>query len=106
LVAITQEAQVLSVLKRLFGGTAGGARAETPFDPVDYNGYRIRPDPFAEGGQYQTAGVIEKDGDAGVRQHRFVRAEKHASRDEAAHFSITKAKQIINEQGDRIFDPR
>ena len=100
---------MLSGLKELWGriaGGGGGPRGEAPFDPVEYNGFRIRPEPFVEGGQYQTAGVIEKDAEGGVKEHRFVRAEKHASREEAAQFSVTKAKQIINEQGDRIFDRR
>ncbi len=99
---------MLSSLKELWGRISGGggSRAEAPFDPVEYNGFRIRPEPFDEGGQYQTAGVIEKDSEGGVKEHRFVRAEKHASRDDAAQFSVTKAKQIINEQGDRIFDRR
>ena len=99
---------MLSTLKQLWGRIAGdgGSRTETPFEPVEYNGFRIRPEPFADGGQYQTAGVIEKDTETGLKEHRFVRAEKHASRDEAAQFAVTKGKQIINEQGERLFNPR
>jgi hypothetical protein len=99
---------MLSTLKEWWGrvSSAGGSRTEAPFDPVEYNGYRIRPTPFVDGGQYQTAGVIEKDAEGGVKEHRFVRAEKHASRDDAAQFAITKGKQIVNEQGDRLFDRR
>jgi hypothetical protein len=97
---------MLSSLKQWWGriAGAGGPGAEAPFDPVEYNGFRIRPDPFVDEGQYQTAGVIEKDTDTGLKEHRFVRAEKHARRDDAAQFAVAKAKQIINEQGDRIFD--
>ena len=93
------------LLSRLGGGGAreGARTAETAVDPVEYKGYRIRPTPFREGGQIQTAGVIEKDTDAGVREHRFVRAEKHQSLDDAVEFSILKAKQIIDQQGDRLF---
>jgi hypothetical protein len=38
-----------------------------------------------------------------VKEHRFVRAEKHPSRDDAVTFSVFKGKQIIDEQGSRIF---
>jgi hypothetical protein len=38
-----------------------------------------------------------------MKEHRFVRAETHPSKDEAVTFAITKGKQIIDEQGDRIF---
>ena len=73
-------------------------------DPVEYNGYRIRPTPFrAASAQYQTAGIIEKEIGGEVKEHRFVRAETHSSHEEAIAFSIAKAKQIIDEQGDRLF---
>ncbi|HEY7384130.1 MAG TPA: HlyU family transcriptional regulator [Beijerinckiaceae bacterium] len=91
-----------SLWQRLAGG-AGGAAQEAAFEPVEYGGYRIRPAPYAAGAGYQTAGVIEKDFPEGVKEHRFVRAETHPSRDDAITFSITKAKQIIDQQGDRIF---
>jgi len=70
---------------------------------VEYNGYRIRPAPYRTNGQYQTAGIIEKDTAEGVKQHRFVRADTHQSRDDAVAFVISKAKQIIDLQGDRMF---
>jgi hypothetical protein len=72
-------------------------------DAVDYEGYRIRPAPYEANGGYQTAGVIEKDSPDGVKEHRFVRAETHPSRDAAVAFSIAKGKQIVDQQGDRVF---
>ncbi|MCP8939276.1 HlyU family transcriptional regulator [Alsobacter sp. SYSU M60028] len=92
-----------SLWARLTGGT-GGPAAESASDPVEYKGYRIIATPFAEGGQYQTAGVIEKDFGGETKQHRFIRAEKHGSRGEAESFSITKGQQIVDQQGDRVFD--
>ena len=41
--------------------------------------------------------------DDGVKEHRFIRVDTHASKDDAVSFSITKAQQIIDEQGDRLF---
>ena len=87
-------------LARLFGGSAAAPPEEYP---VEYNGYRIRPSPFPRLGQYQTAGVIEKEIGGEVKEHRFVRAETHSSHEEAIAYSIVKAKQIIDEQGDRVF---
>ena len=89
---------------RLFGG--GKASAAAPAEAVEYNGFRIRPAPFREGGQFQTAGVIEKDFPDGMKEHHFVRAEKHGSRDEAVAFALTKGRQIIDERGDKVFDQR
>ena len=95
------------MLKNLWNRLAGSGEAgEKPGEAVEYNGFRIRPAPYASEGQYQTAGTIEKDFPSGTKEYRFVRAERHASKDEAASFTITKGRQIIDEQGDRVFDAR
>ena len=97
---------MFSALKAAWAKLAGGgASAEAEAPPVEYNGYRIRPNPYRSGGQYQTAGIIEKDGPEGVRQHRFVRADTHPSREVAIEFTVMKAKQIIDLQGERMFMP-
>jgi hypothetical protein len=93
---------VKGLLGRLFGGGSEGEAA--PAEAVEYNGFRIRPAPYASEGQYQTAGTIEKDYPDGTKEHRFVRAERHASKDEAASFSISKGQQIVDERGDKLFD--
>jgi hypothetical protein len=85
-------------------GTGTGA-APVAADPVEYKGYRILAAPYQSGGQYQTSGTIEKDFPSGTKEHRFVRAESHPSRDEAVEFSLMKARQIIDQQGDRMFGP-
>ena len=89
-------------LKSLFSG-GGGDDAAPPGETVEYNGFRIKPAPYRNNGVFQTAGTIEKDGPDGVREHRFVRADTHPSREDAIAFSVSKAKQMIDLQGDRIF---
>jgi hypothetical protein len=97
-------ANVKGILGRLFGGGSGGEA--TPGEAVDYKGFRIRAAPYAAEGQYQTAGIIEKDFSDGMKEHRFIRAERHATRDDAAAFAITKGQQIVDERGDKIFDEK
>ena len=92
-----------SMLRTLWNRLFGGVAVDPEEDPVEYDGYRIRPTPFPHQGAYQTAGIIEKEIGGEVKEHRFVRAETHSSREEAIAFSIAKAKQIIDEQGDRLF---
>ena len=41
-----------------------------------------------------------------MKTHRFIRAETHASKDDAAAFAISKGKQIIDERGDKIFEAK
>jgi hypothetical protein len=84
---------------RLVGGAAGAADEEA----IEYNGYRIRPAPYSRMGQYQTCGVVTKEIGGEIKEHRFIRAELHPSREAAIAFSIAKARQIIDEHGDRLF---
>jgi len=97
----------MSMLKSLWDSLMGkgGAGAEAmAAELVEYKDYRIRPTPYQAGSQYQTSGTIEKDFPSGTREHRFVRAESHPSREDAVEFSLIKARQIIDQQGDRIFE--
>ena len=96
-------AKLKAMLSSLTAGSGGAAADGPPAEAVEYKGYRIKPAPYRSNGVYQTAGTIEKDGPDGVREHRFVRADTHPSRDDAIAFAISKAKQIIDLQGDRIF---
>ena len=93
-------ARLKAALSRLAGG--GGAAEET-MPAVEYKGYRIRPEPYRTKDQYQTAGTIEKVTPDGIREHRFIRADTYHSREDAIAFTVAKAKQIIDQQGDRIF---
>jgi hypothetical protein len=90
----------MSFWKSLFGGTASAVPASKP---EDYNGFTIVAAPYAAEGQFQVAGVISKDIDGVRKEHRFVRADRFTSATEAAEFSVTKARQIIDQNGDRIF---
>jgi hypothetical protein len=93
-----------AIWSRLVGGGGGVAAEEPRREAVEYKGYRIRPAPYPAAGGYQTCGVIEKDApDGAVKEHRYVRAETHPSADDAAAFAIAKGRQIIDQQGDRVF---
>lgn len=95
---------MVSFFKNLLGRFSGSGDADEPVaEAVEYKGFRIRPAPYPSRGQYQTAGIIEKDFEGGMKEHRYVRAETHASKDGAATFAITKGKQIIDEQGEDLF---
>jgi hypothetical protein len=89
----------MSWFSRLFGGKADEAEAPPPGDTEDYKGFRVTPQPMRDGGQYRVAARIEKDG----RTHDLIRADTMASLDDAVALSLTKARQMIDEQGDRLF---
>jgi hypothetical protein len=96
---------MLAKLRQVFSrlSSRGAGAPEPAVAPVEYKGYRIRPEPYRTENHYQTAGTIEKVTAEGVRAHRFVRADTYHSREDAIAFTITKAKQIIDQQGDRMF---
>ena len=93
---------ILDALRGLFGGS-GAAGLAAAGEPVEYRGYRITPAPERQASGWNTAGVIAKTFDDGIKEQRFIRVDTHSSRDDAIAFSITKAQQIIDEQGDRLF---
>jgi hypothetical protein len=96
---------IIDTLRRLFGG-GGAAGPAAAAEPVEYRGYQITPAPQRQGSGWNTAGVIAKAFEGGLKEQPFVRVDTHARKDDAIAFSITKAQQIIDEQGDRLFQSR
>jgi hypothetical protein len=91
-------------ISSLFGGSRdSGGNAPEAAEGHEYNGFTIRATPFKEGGQYQTCGVVEKEIDGTLKTHKFIRADRFASLEDATQFSLTKARQLIDEQGDHLF---
>lgn len=82
------------------GEDAAPARGEA----VEYNGYSIAPECRKQGSQWLTAGVISKAFDDGVKEHHFIRADLHASKDDADACALMKGQRIVDEQGDEMFD--
>ena len=88
----------MKLFKRLFGG-AGAGGAPSVAASEDYKGYTITPKPMDAAGGYRVAAMIEKDG----QSHQLIRADTIRDPDEAEKASMAKAKQVIDQQGDRIF---
>jgi hypothetical protein len=95
----------MSFWKSLFGGGEGKATASGPVTAktVEHNGFTIAAQPYLEAGQYQLAGTITKEIGGVLKEHRFVRADRFASAEDAAEMAIMKGRQIIDQQGERIF---
>ena len=91
----------MSFFSALFG--RGTAAAKLP-DPVEYKGFVIRAAPYKNNGHYQTAGTITREIGGVQKEHRFIRADAYASYDDAVNFTLNKARQIVDLQGERIFD--
>lgn len=92
----------MSFLRRLFGGApkeshAASGRSDT------HAGYTIVATPYQTNGRWQLCGVISREADGVLQEHRFVRADNFGSREEAEDMTLFKARQIIDQMGDRIF---
>ncbi|MBL8906974.1 MAG: hypothetical protein JNM20_09885 [Rhizobiales bacterium] len=95
----------MSFLKSLFGlgGKEAGDGAPATVAQVEHKGFTIRATPFKEAGQYQTCGVISKEVGGVLKEHKFIRADRFPALETAAEIAISKGKQIVDEQGERIF---
>ena len=92
----------MSFFKKLFGG-GGAAKPVAAVKTAEHNGFTIEARPYKEGGQFQLAGVISKEIDGVRREHKYIRADRFTSIDEAADIALVKGRQIIDEQGERLF---
>ena len=93
----------MSFLKKLFG-LGGGSPASSAAKTLAHGDFIITAAPYKEQGQYQLCGVITKIDAGKGKEHRFVRADRFASYDEAVEMTLMKGRQIIDEQGGRLFN--
>lgn len=91
----------MSFLKKLFGGGKPAGPEETPAEA--YNGFSLQATPYQEAGQWQMCGVIAKEIGGVRKEHRFVRADRFPSREDAVDFTLKKARQIVDLNGERLF---
>lgn len=88
----------MSFLKRLFGGGASSPAAE-----FVHEGYTITATPQKEGDQFRLHGTISKVVDGEVKTHTLIRADLFPAFEDCVAQTFVKAKQVIKEQGTRIF---
>ena len=93
----------MSILSRLFGGGGGGGKAAPEAEPEMHEGFRIYADPMKEGSRWRVAARIEKEVGGETKTHRLIRADVLDDREAAVAASLGKARQVIDEQGERIF---
>jgi hypothetical protein len=94
----------MSFFKSLFGRGAAVEAAAKPAAPLEYKGFIICAAPYKSNGQYQTAGTIAREIGGVRKEHRFIRADAYASYEDAVTFTENKARQIVDLQGEKIFD--
>jgi hypothetical protein len=97
----------MSFLKSLFG--LGGSKGEAVSGPAatakqaEHKGFIIHATPYKDSGQFQTAGTIVKEVGGEMKEYKFVRADRFSTLEEAADLALSKGRQIVDEQGERMF---
>jgi hypothetical protein len=94
---------ILKFLSKLASGKTQDSDPARNSETVNYKGYTIVPTPKQDRGQWTTEGHISKEIDGVSKSEYFIRVDTHTARDEAANYSILKAKRIIDEKGDKLF---
>lgn len=92
----------MSWFSKLFGSDSGGGDPDTAASET-YKDFEITPTPMKEAGGYRIAATITKTVDGVEKTHHLVRADTINSLDDAVKASVGKARQIIDEQGERMF---
>lgn len=92
----------MSLFSKLFGG-GGGDGAASEVQAIEHEGFAIYPEPVKESNGYRIAARIEKEIGGELKSHMLIRADTLDSLDGATEATVNKAKQVINEQGERIF---
>lgn len=89
--------------KSIFAGSTNAANpVPAASEPFEYGGFSIEAAPIDEGGKYRTAGYISGELEGEIKRVHFIRADENSDRQAAIDHSISKARQIIDEQGTNL----
>lgn len=96
----------MSFFSKLFGGKKSVDKNLPPkvIADEDYKGYQIQAIALKQGSELLLAGnIIKSDGET-QKFKQFIRSDRMSDEAQAITFSLAKAKQIIDQQGDHLFD--
>lgn len=95
----------MSFLRKLFRKSSRASEEAAKIDggETEYKGFIILATPYKSEGQLQSCGVISKVINGEKKEYRFIRADRFTNLDDAVAMIHIKGRQIIDEQGSRIF---
>lgn len=91
-------------VKRLFSGKDSAKTEPKVVSSAHYNNFEIRAAPVKDSNGWRVTGTVVKEIDGTLKEHYFIRADSCPDIESAAALTLRKARQLIDEQGDRIFD--
>lgn len=95
----------MSFLSKIFGGTKKNQNNEPVIlGDEDYKGYIIESLEMKQGSEFLLAGMISKTINDELKTKKFIRADRLHSKEQANDAALKKGKQIIDQEGDALFD--
>jgi hypothetical protein len=94
---------IKKLFDKLFSGDNREAGPEASAS-VTYQELEIRPAPVKESNGWRVQGTIVKGSGEDAREHVFIRADACMDRESAVALTVRKARQLIDEQGEKLFD--
>ncbi|MFT5447109.1 MAG: hypothetical protein ACI9DC_002284 [Gammaproteobacteria bacterium] len=88
-------------IKRLFAAAPAQERAAAA---IEYRGFEVIATPRKVSSGWSTEGLIRKQQAGKLREIRFIRADTCMSEEEAVVTAQGKARKIIDERGDSMFE--
>ncbi|WP_293265149.1 HlyU family transcriptional regulator [Neptunomonas sp.] len=92
---------LLKSLLGIFTAESDPVTSPTTTSQEEYKGYLLSASPAAEGAQFRISGFIEKGED---KKHTFIRADVLPTSELCVKETFRKAKLMIDQQGDNIFN--
>ena len=89
-------------INRMFGGKTEPAETQA-IASEQYIGFKIEAAPVNEANGWRVAGRITREIDGTLQEHLFARADSCSDPKTAAELTLRKARQLIDEQGEKIF---
>jgi len=93
----------MSFFKKLFGSGEKAEAGDKVLGEESYKGFTIKALHMPIGSEMQLAGVIEKEVGGELKTYRYVRADRISNREDLVTIAFRKGRQIIDEQGEKIF---
>lgn len=95
----------MSFLRKLFGKSSRRSTEPKQVEggEIEYKGFVILATPYENEGQLQSCGVISKMIDGEKKEQQFIRADRFSNIEDAVAMIHIKGRQIIDEQGERLF---
>lgn len=91
------------MLGNLFSRWFGGASEPKVTATEDYHGFRLEALPRPDANGWRVAGRVVTMVDGERRECPFVRADTYPAQEDATEVSLRKARQLVDEQGERLF---